>query len=211
MAHDLPGDGAACSRNLTLALTSEIADFITAGNNVAQLQHSFQMSSFACVMAAWCALRSDNMRMLQMAVSVFAQVAHALVIVMRVCYALSPSFYTCLCSPQLCPASLTACFPLRSHCGGRTTTTRLSRFCSCSVEESKPAMRIQRTEYRPLQLRLSVMRALPSAVAVISTGSCKWVVVNPHFWLNSPSGIWPRTRRWICSTSSDHCSCYRRE
>jgi hypothetical protein len=35
------------------------------------------MSNFACVMAAWCALRSDSVGMLQLALSVFAQVLAA--------------------------------------------------------------------------------------------------------------------------------------
>ena len=65
-----PGDGASCTRNLTLALTSEAADAVAAHG-----QHAaFAMSNFACVMAAWCALRSDSVGMLQLALSVFVQV-----------------------------------------------------------------------------------------------------------------------------------------
>jgi hypothetical protein len=61
---------------LTLALASEAADAAKESSGAAQ-QRAFAMSSFACVMAAWCALRSDSLPALQAALSVFAEVRNA--------------------------------------------------------------------------------------------------------------------------------------
>ena len=61
---------------MTLALASEAADAAKEGSGAAQ-QRAFAMSPFACVMAAWCALRSDSLTMLQAALSVFAEVRNA--------------------------------------------------------------------------------------------------------------------------------------
>lgn len=133
LCHMISGDGFACSRNLTLALAAEIEDAMRSGV-VADQRRSFEMSPFACVMAAWCALRSDNLRMLRIATSIFAQVMTPRFV------NLSASTLTlciaCSREPWMAITSQATRFPSRSHRCAHTIATRPPCFCSCSVKGS---------------------------------------------------------------------------
>lgn len=205
-AHFAPGDGASCIRNLTLALASEMDDATKAGGGSAP---AFVMSNFACVMSAWCALRNDNIRMLQLTISVFAQVT------------LNP--HSLLPRPLICPSQPAS--PARGEPSNEIPSAFTSRRWH---HQDRAAALVQLLRDRQYSRELSAEDRISSpaaAAAVFSDGRrrkcrsshkhgivcvcCACVGLKRRFGVNRLSGIWHLMLRWICSICSGRCSCCR--
>jgi hypothetical protein len=134
---------------LTLALASEAADAAKEDSDAAQ-QRAFAMSPFACVMAAWCALRSDSVPMLQAALSVFAEVRNKSAFSFVFVCVVPTNAIACSLQPRPHAAAPAALFPHPSLRGACTATTEQQCSCGCCAQGNTPAFCSQKTKYLQL-------------------------------------------------------------